>query len=72
MPFMCDNCQWDYKHACHDPRKPNVTWEMGCKDFEWRTSPDKVSSPFDPRHVGYYPGEYKRSWWKRLFMKEKG
>ena len=74
MPFVCDNCKWNYEHACHDPRRPNVTWEMECNEFEWRTGPDQVSSPFDSERVGYYRREhkhkqYEHNWWRRLFKR---
>jgi len=31
--FRCGNCKWNYPNACHDPRRPNVSYDMQCKDF---------------------------------------
>lgn len=32
--FLCNYCEYDWR-GCHNPRRPNVTAEEGCKDF-WR------------------------------------
>lgn len=61
MPFMCDNCKWDYNHTCHDPRRPRVTFKTGCKDFE-----AKVVYPGGHRVQHVKP---KQPWWRRLFGK---
>ena len=54
--LRCDNCKWNYIHACYDRRRPNVTWEMDCKEFE-----PKI---IHPPSVHIYPK--KSPWWKRV------
>jgi len=31
--FLCDSCKWDWRGACHNRQRPNVTW---CPDYEKR------------------------------------
>ncbi len=33
--FLCNNCKWNWRSACHIPERPNVTW---CPDYEKRGS----------------------------------
>lgn len=46
--FLCTNCEYNWR-GCHNPRRPNVTRDEGCKDF-WpkgrKTEPqlDKLDS----------------------------
>ena len=30
--FMCTHCEYNWR-GCHNPRRPSVTWDEGCKDF---------------------------------------
>jgi len=30
--FMCAHCEYNWR-GCHNPKRPNVTWDEGCKDF---------------------------------------
>jgi len=32
--FLCNYCEYDWR-GCHNPKRPNVTPEEGCKDF-WK------------------------------------
>ncbi|MDY6835270.1 MAG: hypothetical protein SVY53_10775 [Chloroflexota bacterium] len=31
--FLCHKCKWDWRGACHNPNRPNVTW---CDDYAER------------------------------------
>jgi hypothetical protein len=33
--FLCPNCAYNWR-GCHNPRRPNVTRDEGCKDFWWK------------------------------------
>ncbi|MDH4068680.1 MAG: hypothetical protein OEU97_07125 [Dehalococcoidia bacterium] len=28
--FICGNCKWNWRSACHRPERPNATW---CPDY---------------------------------------
>jgi hypothetical protein len=30
--FMCTHCEYNWR-GCHNPKRPSVTWDEGCKDF---------------------------------------
>ena len=32
--FLCPKCEYNWR-GCHNPRRPNVTPQEGCKDY-WR------------------------------------
>jgi len=55
--FRCDNCKWNYINACHDRRRPNVTWEMDCNEFEPKIIHQNVRIHYKRK---------KSPWWKRL------
>jgi hypothetical protein len=63
MSFLCDECAYDWRSTCHNPKRPNVTSDEGCKDFKLRyeiPSPEPpADNPFDPDHPGYYKGEWE-------------
>jgi len=29
--FLCDNCKWNWRGACHNRARPNATW---CSEYE--------------------------------------
>jgi hypothetical protein len=29
--FLCKNCRWDWRSACHNRERPNATW---CADYQ--------------------------------------
>jgi hypothetical protein len=31
--YVCDNCKWNWRSACHVPERPHVSW---CPDYEKR------------------------------------
>ncbi|MFC2024562.1 hypothetical protein ACFLTJ_03210 [Chloroflexota bacterium] len=31
--FLCDNCKWNWRGACHNPARPNATW---CSEYARR------------------------------------
>jgi hypothetical protein len=31
--FICDNCRWNWRSACHESTRPNATW---CPQYQKR------------------------------------
>ncbi len=42
--FICDDCKWDYPSSCHNPKRPNITIQDGCKDFTPKSDKYKLYS----------------------------
>jgi len=43
--FICEHCKWNYRTACWSSKRPNLTIEDGCKDFEPKDSNTVLFSP---------------------------